>query len=303
MKNSIYFWGTFLMVLGTCLLIDNLHQFPVDTSNLILWWPVILIIWGLSLLKIPEIIKSILMAIAGAFFAIIIYTLISGTFNFFNFFDNHHDNGGNFSENCTSLEEVRNVDKNIKYAKLNLSTGASRFDLSGTKNYVYHVVSNSSNCKIDQDFPSDSLIVLNFNHGNGKKISKISKQNKMQLYNGYIWDLDISSGASSMDLNLKDMKIASLEIDAGASNTELTLDALLPLTNVNINCGAAEFVIIIPKNAGCSVQGDLALSNFNFVGLEKNSAGVYISKDYYQNDKKIDFNIDGALSNIKIIRR
>lgn len=298
MKSALFFWGTFLIFTGVLLLLNNFNLLTADFSELVGWWPLLLVIWGAVLLKIPELAKNILMALAGVLSAMIIITFISGGISFVDSFKGNKDFENETTSNCNRSEAV--PAKGIKDAKLNFSGGAGKFVVGSTDEYLYKINSGSALCDIDIDNPDDTTIVLNYsfvdNDGGGR-------YSKIEVYDMLDWDIDISAGASSLILNLNELKVKSLSIDAGASNATIKLSADFPITKVKINCGAATLEIEIPNDAACSVQGDMTLSKTNFAGLSMNSSGVFISDNYYQNVNKIDFYIDGTLSNISIIRR
>ncbi len=303
MKSKLFFWGSFLICLGTLLLLNNFDLIDFNMPNILNWWPLLLIIWGVALLKVPVILKNILFSLTGVLLALFIFVIFSNSVKFVGnitgpgdiFFIALNDDG------CESSQDK--TDDKITNAKLNFSGGAGSFKLATTNEYLYNISSGDLNCNVETDTPNDSTVVLNYDFAGSGIQGKSHQSNKLEIYDHLQWDIDLSAGASKMELNLEDLKIKHLNIDAGASNTSLKLGAKLPQTKVIINCGAATFNIEIPSSAGCSVQGDLALSKTKFEGMKLNSSGVYITENYYNSPNKIDFYIDGAISNIDIIRK
>lgn len=301
MKGKIFFWGTFLIFLGLFLLMNNFGIFKVNFTEILDWWPIILIIWGIALLKIPDVLKNILLALSGLLFSLFIVTAFSTGSNFVGSITSPGDVIFDVdTEDCVKQQEK--PDDKIKRAKLNFSGGAGSFNFGTTDDFLYKIESGFENCEVDTDQPNDTTLVLNYSVGDGNINGSNSRYNMLYIYSQPIWDVDISAGASKMDINLKELKMENLSIDAGASTITISIGEIVQNCKVSINCGAATFKIIIPKNSGCSVQGDMALSKVNFEGLDKNSAGVYITDNYYNSKNKIDFYIDGALSNFNIIR-
>lgn len=305
MKGKLFFWGSFLIFLGVLLLLNNFKILHLELSEVLDWWPILLIIWGVALLKIPIILKNILFALTGVLLALFLFIIFSYGNEFIEsitgpgpvaFEINDTDTDG-----CSSLQDK--TDDKITNAKLNFSGGAGSFNFETTNEYLYDISSGHSNCEIISDSPNDSTIVLSYDFAGSGIQGKINSNNKLAIYNYPKWDVDISAGASKINLNFVDLKIKNLNIDAGASNSNIKLGANLPLSKVTINCGAATFNIEVPINAGCSVQGDMALSKVNFEGMKRNSAGVYISDNYYKSANKIDFYIDGAISKFNISRK
>jgi len=74
------------------------------------------------------------------------------------------------------------------------------------------------------------------------------------LHPGVIWELVFRGGASRLEVDLRDGRLAGLEISGGASDVRLTLpapDAVVPL---RIRGGASELAIRRPANAPVGVQ-------------------------------------------------
>lgn len=70
MKSSTIFWGVFLISLGILLLLRQFGIWDVDLGDMFDFWPSLLIIWGISLLKIGDLAKQILIAITALLLAV-----------------------------------------------------------------------------------------------------------------------------------------------------------------------------------------------------------------------------------------
>ena len=66
--------------------------------------------------------------------------------------------------------------------------------------------------------------------------------------------LKIDSGASASILDLSDLKVTDLDIDTGASSTELTLPANAGNTHVDIDTGASSLKVSIPSGVAASIR-------------------------------------------------
>ncbi|MBX3042954.1 MAG: hypothetical protein KIT33_01780 [Candidatus Kapabacteria bacterium] len=300
MKSSLFFWGSFLIFLGIFILSNNFGAFRVSFSEVIDWWPLLLIIWGLSLLKIPLIVKNIILSLSGLLLSLLIVAMFTSGFSYLSELGNNIDINSAKSD-CNSNHEI--LDEKVTKGVLNFSGGAGSFVISNTMDYLYEVNSSSVFCDVTIDRPNDSLVVLNYSLAGSEGTNNQSRYTKIEILEDLEWDIDISAGASKIKLDLEELKVPNLNIDAGATNAGLKLGAHLPMTKVNINCGAATLDITVPEDAGCSVQGDFALSKTSFENFTKNSSGIFVTKNYYDNVNKIDFQIDGALSNIKIKKK
>ena len=95
MKKGTIFWGIFLISFGILLLIMQFDLTYFSLTFGIDLWPLILIFWGVSLLKIPDIYKKILAGATGLLIALFIAGLIDGANNHFNRVFNIWDNVDN----------------------------------------------------------------------------------------------------------------------------------------------------------------------------------------------------------------
>lgn len=76
MKAYIIFWGVLLISLGISLILNNFDLLSFDFSFVFKLWPIILIIWGLTFLKIGEILKKLLAGISAIFLTLLFIALI-----------------------------------------------------------------------------------------------------------------------------------------------------------------------------------------------------------------------------------
>lgn len=303
MKNKYIFWGSFLISLGLLILLKNFSLYIFNSSMILTWFPLLLILWGISLLKISELFKSIIISLTGIFTALVIMAFFTKGNEVYTDFKNNiiiNDNDFDENGNCTSFE--KDIEPAIKYAKLNFSGGAGKFDFNSTGEYLYYLKSGSEDCDVVIDKPNDSTLVINYSFDENSNPST-NRYLQFDLNKSLIWDINISGGAAKMDLDFSKIIVSHLNIDVGASDTELKLGDNIKQSKVNINCGAANFKIEIPNRVGSSIEGDMALTKYDFKGIKKNSAGVFISNNYYKSNNKIDFYIDGTLSKVQLTRK
>jgi len=122
------------------------------------------------------------------------------------------------------------------------------------------------------------------------------------LGKAYQWDIELSSGASESDINVKELLLRNLKIDAGASDFKINIGDLTD-SNIEISSGAANFKIIIPSNVGCKIITQTSLSSTNFKDFISSEPGVFYSKDYDDWERKINIELDGALSNFEVSKK
>lgn len=114
-------------------------------------------------------------------------------------------------------------------------------------------------------------------------------------------NLKIDSGASASVLDLSDLKVNDLDIDTGASSTELTLPANAGNTHVDIDTGASSLKVSIPAGVTASIRIKSGITSVNvnsrFPRLE---SGLYQSIDYSTSVNRIDMTINAGVGSIEV---
>ena len=113
--------------------------------------------------------------------------------------------------------------------------------------------------------------------------------------------LKIDSGASASVLDLSDLKVTDLDIDTGASSTELTLPANAGKTHVDIDTGASSLKVSIPAGVAASIRIKSGIAsvkvNSRFPRFE---GGLYQSSDYGTAANSVDMTIDAGVGSIEV---
>jgi hypothetical protein len=113
--------------------------------------------------------------------------------------------------------------------------------------------------------------------------------------------LKIDSGASASILDLSDLKVIDLDIDTGASSTELTLPANAGNTHVDIDTGASSLKVSIPSGVAASIRIKSGIAsvkiNPRFPLLD---GGLYQSTDYSTAANRVNMTIDAGVGSIEV---
>jgi hypothetical protein len=114
--------------------------------------------------------------------------------------------------------------------------------------------------------------------------------------------LKYDSGAASSVLDLGNLKVTNLDIDTGASSTELTLPGNAGNTHVDIDTGASSLKIIIPSGVAASIRVKSGITSTKvdsrFAHLD---SGFYQSPDYPTASNRVDMTIDAGVGSIEIV--
>ncbi len=93
--------------------------------------------------------------------------------------------------------------------------------------------------------------------------------------------LKIDSGASASILDLSDLKVSDLDIDTGASSTELTLPANAGVTHVDIDTGASSLKVSVPASVAATIRIKSGIASVNVnPRFPRMGGGLYQSSDF-----------------------
>jgi hypothetical protein len=124
---------------------------------------------------------------------------------------------------------------------------------------------------------------------------------EIHLNNEVPLNLKIDSGASASILDLSDLKVSDLDIDTGASSTELSLPTNAGITHVDIDTGASSLKVNIPASVAASIRIKSGIAsvkvNSRFPNL---GGGLYQSSDFNTSSNRVDMTIDAGVGSIDI---
>jgi hypothetical protein len=113
--------------------------------------------------------------------------------------------------------------------------------------------------------------------------------------------LKIDSGASASTLDLSDLKVTDLDIDTGASSTDLTLPAYAGNTHVDIDTGASSLKVSVPSGVAASIRVKSGIASVNINSrFPRLDGGLYQSTDYSTAANRVDMTIDAGVGSIEV---
>ncbi|MEI6695415.1 MAG: DUF5668 domain-containing protein [Bacteroidota bacterium] len=299
-KYKGIFWGLVLIAFGVMIILKNMDIVHFNWFGILQLWPLLLIIWGISLIPIQEYIKFILsvLVLVGGLFLLNAYQCD----NSFCWNWKYNDDKTNWKEQ--KIEE--DYDTTVSRAVLKLDAVAGDFNISGTTNKLISFESkgNIGDYKINSSTDDSSKIVEIGIESNVVKITNNHKGNstKIALNPNPIWDLHLEAGASSINFDLSEFKFRNIDFEGGATEIKLKIGDKQALVNITIEAGASSIKIFIPKNSGCELDGDNVLSSKNLDGFNKTTENKYRTADFDKCPNKIYVNIDAAVSSISVER-
>jgi hypothetical protein len=130
-------------------------------------------------------------------------------------------------------------------------------------------------------------------------------------FQGLTWDINlnrhvplrlkIDSGASESNLDLTDLKLSDLDIDTGASSTQLILPANGGLTRVKIHSGAASVQIKVPDGVAAHFEIKQGMAGINVDSSRfLNNGGVYETAGFAAAANRIEAIIETGVGAVEI---
>jgi len=115
------------------------------------------------------------------------------------------------------------------------------------------------------------------------------------------WALNFEMGASDAQINLADLQVSDLNVETGASNTEITLPANAGHTHVDLSGGAASIRFDIPEGVAARIHVDSGLASIDIDRERFPRVGdVYKSEGYETAANKVDINADFGAGSLVI---
>ncbi len=196
--------------------------------------------------------------------------------------------------------EIKRLDLDIDFDMGELWIGPSSDRLfSGDFEYRYR----KPRCKYDSDGDTGRIRIRTKDSKHFNIFNKNRFKNDARIFIAdYVpLDLDLDIGAAYVELDLYELIIDKLSLNTGAAKIELRLGCRSKDISIDIDSGASQVIIAVPREMGLEMDSDAALSSTNFkkAGLEKYQ-GKYRSDNYNSSDCKADISIDSGVSRIEI---
>lgn len=301
------FWGLLLVIIGVLFILKNTGVLYFSWHSMWHLWPVILILWGISLIPIKDWIKLVLslVTVVITFFAVQQYSPQDNHKWNFDWNDNNYRDNDNDDDTAVYSNVMsEDFDSLTHYASLKLNIGVGNFVIKDTTVKLIEVKHDNNNANYSMTAKAeDSLTTIElslekgeFNDGN------IRNNVNLKLNTNPVWDMDLNVGAAEVDFDLSAYKTRNLKIQGGASDIDLKLGGFLPLTDVKIEAGAASITIRVPENVGCEIISNTFMSSKDFEGFTKIGKQQYQTPNFATSTNKIKIDLQAGVARVDVKR-
>lgn len=301
MKYRNIFWGVILILIGILFTLENFNLINFNIRELWRLWPVVLVLWGISIIPADKWIRLglVLLVLAGSVFFMLDQTVEWEDERSYDVEWPAVEDSGFYQDFDISNED------STEFATLNMEAAAGAFTLFDTTTSLLHFSQNKAGIRYKYFVKkTDDRVKINIETSEGnlgfnkKSDSKVHiKLNEMPL-----WTINLEAGAAAVKFDLVPFKIKKLNVETGAASVKLKLGDKYPETRVNIEAGASEIVLEIPEESGCDLEVSAVFSGKQLEGFEKIDHGHYQTSNFNTAANKVYLEINAAVSSYSIIR-
>ncbi len=292
--------GVVLVLIGATYFVSGLGWFDFNVWQLVSrYWPVLLILSGLYLIvRSPAVTLILALLLAGVIF-VVEQKYVPAERRF----------GGKSAAVSGEKREVSmGYDSNAtKRAEITLKMGAANIkldDLLQGSELLKGTATTASPLDIKSSDDGDvRKVYIEANDRGGFWFGNFRRELELNLTPRIPLKLRLDSGASNVNIDASNLQLEDISIDAGASNTTLTLGDKVANAKGSVDTGAGNLTLRIPKSVGLKIHADVGLSSNNFEteGLTKQGE-TYTTEGFDRNEKKIELTLDGGVSSLKLQR-
>ena len=303
-KDDGLIGGIILIAIGIIALLVTFFDFKIDWEELAKFWPVFIIIFGVSLLPLNKILKSV---------SVIVIILISCLI-----YCNEVNGNEKLPDEMTSellMEEGVETQEfsspfkdNTTEASVEVNYGAGMLYLNSPVEELVKArnISNQMVQKFYLEYEGSHADIVFDVEGDNYQVNDIEevKSNRfdISLNQTPIYDFELNLGACELNFDFSEYKVSDIEINSGASNIDIKLGELYDSTYVVISTGVSKIRIGIPNNSGCRLECESVLTLKDFDGFSKKSSNVYETSNYSSAENIIEIEFEGAMSEFEVYR-
>jgi hypothetical protein len=311
MKYKHLFWAIILIAVGVIFILNNFGVLNFSWYNFWQLWPLVLILWGISILPVKDMVKFT-MLVGVILIAIVFINRLPEHRPWFSHFHRNGDMSWEWDDDDETAIRSNAADQNLSVpfdslagkGILNLDAAAGTFTFSG-ETPEFLAFSKTGDIGNYELTTHDTRNVKNISlrlEDNGSKHRFNKNHVNIKLNQKPVWDLKFNIGAASMDMDLSNYRIDTADFDAGASSITLKLGDKNPLSVVTFNAGASSIHLSVPKSAGCQVSSESFLVSKSFEGFSKKEGHIYETENFARASSKIFVTVKTAVSSIDITR-
>lgn len=283
-----------LIVVGVVLLLAQLGLWALSWTDLLRLWPLLLILIGLDIVFGHTRAKGALLLLTGVVFVALAVLFIAPPMT------------GRPAEDQVSYSHPS---AGIEAATVRLEVGAAGLDvrpLYGSPNlFQAEIEYDEQRTRVEYQAETrnaQASIILKSQTTQGVWLPffrQISEQWRVGLSPNVPLDLEITAGVSTADLDLHNLRLTELRLNAGVGDVRVRLPGRGDY-RVSMDGGVGALTIEVPAEMNARIRVDGGVGSVNIARRFERHGRYYVSDGYASAAQKVDIKIDGGLGSVTI---
>ena len=314
MKSKNLIAGLLILFVGVVALLSALNVFDFHWSIVMKLWPMMLIIFGITLLPLNDYLKGGLV-LAALGLGCVLYHVEAQRYNG-NAITRFYNNVRSWNFDSDDEDEADDgeypVDQHfsepyeeVGHASIDIDFGAGDLRLKAPCAELAKVDARSNFVKYSfrTEKSDENTAIFVAGKGHSKNIGKRNENDiDISLCALPVWNFSLDMGAADAKLDFSPYKVSSINIDGGACDLDLMLGDSGCDTYVEINTGASDIDIKVPASVDCEINIESAITGKDFKGFERIERGLWRTPNFGQGNYKIVIDLSCAVSDITVDR-
>lgn len=298
--------GLLFIAAGTLLLANTMGFLPwgfwLDVAR---FWPVILVLIGILVIlrqRVPGLLVLVMIALIVLNVTRLPLEIIAGSGGRRFVFPPGSEEDYRFESGTADLSQE--IEAGIESTDVTLSLGAGNIEVTGG-------ATNLLDASLDYigDVPqmiynrSGNKASVTLKGGLAGRRGGQSPRWLVRLNESMPVSLSIDAGAGRVNMDFSTVRLASLDMDMGAGEFRIKFGDHGSRTDVSIDTGASNIVLVVPKEVGLRVKVSSAASggNLSSSGLKKTN-GYWVSDNYGSTKSTVEARISSAVARLTVER-
>ncbi|HZW82230.1 MAG TPA: hypothetical protein VFF14_02255 [Candidatus Deferrimicrobium sp.] len=292
--------GSFLIFLGVVGLLINYGVIGLGFIGAFIdFWPVVLIVLGLGLVFNRRVPASLAFLVLGIVMVVASFYAPISTRHSFPLGINWNQNSGE----TINLPINYPLDKNVTKAKVSINGGGSIINISDTEEGFAkgEITSTGGNPKVEYNQAKGSM-TINANWNN--RVSRGDNYD-LKFTKEIPLELNINAGAISGKLDFSKLKLSSLEMNSGASDTRLVFGANGMNSKVRISSAASKLELAIPQDVGVKLRYNglpIGGVDINNGAVFNQNSNTYTTDNFSSAMSTLEIEVSGAATKVEIVK-
>lgn len=319
-----FLFGWLLILIGVSLLLINLgYLSPNFLSNLIKYWPLILILLGIDLLVDKQWLMNLVYLGLGLTFLFYIFNMAFNLIEIEQYcpFKKQRQKviSRLYQSDQYQTKELRvdeRIDEKVTQREINIKTGVSQLDVTDSESdndllkAEIRYYSGLGDPQLTQDL-TDNRIKIDYSSPpvNAQFLPRVRGINQRMVEKIEIGqpelktDLNLEIGVGATTLNFDQLNLNQLQAEVGLGSCDMMLaEGSIP-SEVRLKVGMGTVKLVIPQSVGLKIEHQVGLGRVELNGSSLKGNDVYQSDNFDQSDQQVFITTEVGAGSVQIIRQ